>query len=167
MPITAAVIVTTPQKLAYVDVAKGVRMFAKMRVPCVSVVENMAYIDSPGALMAFCPIRFLSCFVFPLSSPHRAPMHTHALDCVLGTDGTRMYPFGGEDGKLPAQLQADFGLPHLFKLALDPQLASAGDSGRPLVCSAPTSATARNFSEVVGSLVRSLNSLFPPCALPL
>lgn len=32
VPISAAVIVTTPQKLAFIDVAKGIRMFSKLRV---------------------------------------------------------------------------------------------------------------------------------------
>jgi hypothetical protein len=32
VPITAAVIVTTPQKLAFIDVAKGVQMFSRLKV---------------------------------------------------------------------------------------------------------------------------------------
>ncbi len=32
MSFSAAVIVTTPQKLAYVDVVKGIRMFARLQV---------------------------------------------------------------------------------------------------------------------------------------
>ncbi|KAG4144205.1 hypothetical protein ERO13_D05G022766v2 [Gossypium hirsutum] len=48
VPLTAAVIVTTPQKLAFIDVAKGVRMFSKLKVPCVAVVENMSHFDADG-----------------------------------------------------------------------------------------------------------------------
>lgn len=44
--LTGALVVSTPSKLAHVDVIKGVEMFEKMHVPTIAVVENMAYLDS-------------------------------------------------------------------------------------------------------------------------
>ncbi len=42
VPLTAAVMVTTPQDLALLDVQKGVRMFQKIGVPVLGLIENMA-----------------------------------------------------------------------------------------------------------------------------
>lgn len=42
IPVTAAVIVTTPQDLALADAKKAVTMFEKVKIPVMGVVENMA-----------------------------------------------------------------------------------------------------------------------------
>jgi len=42
VPVVGAVIVTTPQDLALLDARKGLRMFEKVNVPVLGVIENMA-----------------------------------------------------------------------------------------------------------------------------
>lgn len=42
VPVTGAVIVTTPQDIALLDAKKGIEMFRKVNVPVFGVVENMA-----------------------------------------------------------------------------------------------------------------------------
>ena len=43
VPLTGAVIVSTPQNVALDDARKGVAMFKKVNVPVLGIVENMAY----------------------------------------------------------------------------------------------------------------------------
>jgi len=42
VPVTGAVIVTTPQDIALIDARKGLKMFEKVNVPIVGIVENMS-----------------------------------------------------------------------------------------------------------------------------
>ncbi|MFZ1082727.1 MAG: iron-sulfur cluster carrier protein ApbC [Candidatus Kryptoniota bacterium] len=43
IPLTGAVIVTTPQDVSLADVRRGIRMFQKVNVPIFGVIENMSY----------------------------------------------------------------------------------------------------------------------------
>ena len=112
VPITAAVIVTTPQNLAFVDVAKGIRMFSRLRVPCISVVENMAYFE---------------------------------------VNGERVHPFGTGSGD---RVVADFGVPHLFRVPINPSLSKAGDTGKPFVLEELGSPESLTYSDLGVALVQ-------------
>ncbi|MCB0218691.1 MAG: Mrp/NBP35 family ATP-binding protein [Chrysiogenetes bacterium] len=47
VPLTGAVVVTTPQAVALADVYKAVSMFEKVNVPIIGVVENMSFFVAP------------------------------------------------------------------------------------------------------------------------
>jgi ATP-binding protein involved in chromosome partitioning len=47
VPVTGAVIVTTPQDIALIDARKGLRMFEKVAVPILGIVENMGVYQCP------------------------------------------------------------------------------------------------------------------------
>lgn len=42
-----AIIVTTPQEVAVGDALRGVRMFQRVEVPVLGIVENMSYLECP------------------------------------------------------------------------------------------------------------------------
>ena len=48
VPITGALIVTTPQEIALMDARKGLKMFEKVSVPVLGIVENMSVYVCPG-----------------------------------------------------------------------------------------------------------------------
>ena len=47
VPLSGAVIVSTPQDLALIDARKGLNMFRKVDVPVLGLVENMSYFVAP------------------------------------------------------------------------------------------------------------------------
>jgi ATP-binding protein involved in chromosome partitioning len=47
VPLSGAVIVTTPQEVALADVERGIAMFRQLQVPLLGIVENMSYYVCP------------------------------------------------------------------------------------------------------------------------
>jgi ATP-binding protein involved in chromosome partitioning len=47
VPVSGAVIVSTPQQLALLDVVRGLEMFQQLDMPILGVVENMAWLELP------------------------------------------------------------------------------------------------------------------------
>jgi ATP-binding protein involved in chromosome partitioning len=47
LPLSGAVVVTTPQAVSTADVVKAVQMFRRVNVPMLGVIENMAYFVAP------------------------------------------------------------------------------------------------------------------------
>lgn len=48
VPLAGAVIVSTPQDVALIDARRGVRMFEKVKVPVLGLIENMSYYCCPN-----------------------------------------------------------------------------------------------------------------------
>ena len=47
IPLTGAIIVTTPQEVSLIDARKGLLMFSRVNVPVFGIVENMSYFLAP------------------------------------------------------------------------------------------------------------------------
>lgn len=53
--LNGAVMVTTPQEVALMDVRKAMHLFYQVKVPIIGLVENMSYYNIPGSLERFYP----------------------------------------------------------------------------------------------------------------
>jgi len=47
IPLTGAIIITTPQEISLIDARKGAKMFEKVNVPVLGIIENMSYYSLP------------------------------------------------------------------------------------------------------------------------
>lgn len=47
IPLTGAIVVTTPQDVSLIDVKKAMRMFQRVNVPILGIIENMSYFIAP------------------------------------------------------------------------------------------------------------------------
>lgn len=120
LPLSGAVMVTTPQAVAFADVIKGTEMFRQLGVNILGLIENMSYY--------ICP-------------------HCGQAEAIFGEGGQ--------------QLSQKLKTPLLGQIPLDPAIRQGGDSGQPIVLSAPDSPAAQAFRQAAESLVSTLKALPP------
>ncbi|HZS58535.1 MAG TPA: Mrp/NBP35 family ATP-binding protein [Gemmatimonadaceae bacterium] len=116
-----ALIVTTPQMVATGDALRGVKMFERVNVPVLGIVENMSYFECP---------------------------HCGKPSPIFGQGG-------GE------ALATEVGLPLLARIPLDPRVVAGGDTGVPIVVSAPESGAAVALSNLAARVTDAVNAAVP------
>ena len=53
--VSGALVVTTPQQVAFADVLRAARMFEKLEIPLLGLVENMSFFDAPDTGARYWP----------------------------------------------------------------------------------------------------------------
>ena len=85
IPVSGAVLVTTPSELALADVTRAVAMFQKTQVPVLGLIENMAYLDAPDGSRLY---PFGEGGAALAKKLNLAPLAALPLDAAIGTDGS-------------------------------------------------------------------------------
>jgi ATP-binding protein involved in chromosome partitioning len=121
VPLAGAVIVSTPQDVALIDVRRGVRMFQKVNVPILGIIENMSVFCCPNC-------------------GHRAEIFGHG---GARREAERLgVPFLGEIPLLPAIRElADAGTPIVLARPDSPEAKAYRDIARQLRAALSTPAT--------------------------
>ncbi len=144
VPVTGAVIVTTPQDIALLDAKKAFQMFRRVETPIVGIIENMSSFVWPGLEPAKEVLRELRG-----SLDSEAALKLDKLDAVL-EEHALMYPFGKGGGRREAEKR---NVPFLGGVPLDIEIRSAGDRGLPIVEVAPDSPASRVFMDIARHLL--------------
>ncbi len=139
VPLTGAILVTTPQAVSTFDVNKAISMFAQVNVPILGIVENMAGYVIEGLVEGGRPGQKVRMFVGEREE-------SLALD-PEGRFRTVVHIFGTGGAE---RLATRHGFPVLGQVPLDPTVRAGGDAGDPVVVAFPGSLVAQRFVEIAG-----------------
>ena len=151
MNISCAVVVTTPQRLSFVDVVKGIDLFDTVNIPTVAVVENMADYDAysfPTDFYQNVSALILSAATFLTRDEGEGVVEAEAtiariLELAIEAQKTPRRVFG--EGHMH-RIRDMWGVENVVSLPLLEDLSLCGDAGAPYVLAHPTSLVADRLS---------------------
>jgi ATP-binding protein involved in chromosome partitioning len=145
VPLSGAVLVTTPQAVSTFDVGKAISMFKQVNVDVLGIVENMSGYAIEG-------------IVENVPAGTKVHLATGGKDLELSTDAegrfstvVNIFGMGGAE-----RLAARHGFPVLGSVPLNPAVRVGGDAGDPIIVADPNSIIARRFAEIAGRVAQRL-----------
>jgi ATP-binding protein involved in chromosome partitioning len=146
LALSGAVIVTTPQKLALLDVRKSADMFEKVSTPVLGVVENMSALPISGT------VKDKKGQIIP-----GAKLELEGLGDVSEVVGDAQGHFqvtvpifrSGGGSEESERLQ----VPLLGQIPLTPELVTSADSGEPYVLRYPDTPAGEEFGRIAKALM--------------
>ncbi len=146
VPLSGAVLVTTPQAVSAFDVTKAISMFHQVDVPILGIVENMSGLALEGTVEGGEAGSMVS---LSLGS------ETHELPLQAGGRFSTVFDVFGSGGA--EALAQKHGFPLIGKVPIDPSVRAGGDDGEPIVSAqAGDSASAAAIRETAGRLAQRL-----------
>ncbi len=145
VPLSGAVLVTTPQAVSTFDVGKAIAMFKQVQVPLLGIVENMAGYPIEG-------------LVEGAKAGTKVRISTGAVEIETTTDLEGRFSvvidvFGRGGAE---RLAARHAMPVLGSVPLNPIVRLGGDAGDPVVVSRPESVAAARFREIAGRVAQRI-----------
>jgi len=148
VPLTGAIIITTPQDIALADVKKGADMFRKVNTPVLGVIENMSGYYVRGQL---------SRDSGDLPNDLKLTIEGSS-DVTLAEDGSVSFTIDLFKRGGGTRESERLGVPLLGVLPLTPEIMTATDAGKPLVLHDPEGVIAKSFEVIVDKLEDALNA---------
>ncbi len=145
VPLSGAVLVTTPQAVSTFDVGKAIAMFRQVNVELLGIVENMAGYAIEGTVEG-------------ARAGTKVKLEAGGKPVELVTDAHgRFATVVDVFGKGGAQKLAErHGCPVLGQIPLNPSVRVGGDAGDPITIAEPDSLVARRFQEIAGRLAQRI-----------
>ncbi|MEY2805751.1 MAG: hypothetical protein RIR65_168 [Planctomycetota bacterium] len=143
VPLSGAVLVTTPQAVSTFDVGKAITMFKQVNVEILGIVENMSGMTVRGTVAG---ARDGTAVDFAVAGKQlRATTDAQGrFEVVVDVFGS-----GGAD-----RLAVRHGFPVVGRLPLEPAVRAGGDLGAPVVVAEPDSVVAKRFIELAGKVAQ-------------
>lgn len=145
VPLSGAVLVTTPQAVSTFDVGKAIAMFRQVNVDILGIVENMAGYGIQGT-------------VDGARAGTRVTLHDGAKKIEVTTDANGRFAavvdiFGSGGAE---RLAKRHNFPVLGQVPLDPVVRVGGDGGDPISTVDSTSAISKSFHDIAGRVAQRL-----------